>query len=226
MPRTTGSTRKSKTARSRAGAARGRSTASRTAPRAKGRSAGSSSRGSTHRASSHSSRGASRAPTSRSEYEPGGVSTTNITTDHDFIRTWAEVRGAQPARVRGTGVLRLDFPGYSGAESLGPITWEEWFEKFDERDLAFLYQETTARGEASNFNQLVSHSGIEGRSAPARARASSRNRSESAERVAHGRGAEAPERAGALRAPAPIEIVEIEESAIEEARGNGDRSRE
>lgn len=85
-----------------------------------------------------------------------------ITTDHDEIRSWAEERHAQPACVRGTGgegdigMLRLDFPGYSGAESLQHINWDDWFEKFDERNLAFLHQDTTAAGEKSNFNKLVS----------------------------------------------------------------------
>lgn len=86
----------------------------------------------------------------------------NVTTDHDEIRRWAEARDAQPACVKGTGkrgdigMLRLDFPGYGGEESLQHIGWEEWFEKFDERNLALLYQEQTAGGAQSNFNKLVS----------------------------------------------------------------------
>jgi len=86
----------------------------------------------------------------------------NITTDHDQIRRWAEDRGAQPACVKGTGgsgdagIIRLDFPGYSGAESLQPISWDEWFQKFDENNLALLYEDTLASGQKSNFNKLVS----------------------------------------------------------------------
>ncbi len=86
------------------------------------------------------------------------------TTDHDQIRQWAEERGAHPACVKGTGgkgdagVLRLDFPGYSGAKSLREIDWEEFFEKFDEQNLALLYQDTTKGGRKSNFNKLVSRS--------------------------------------------------------------------
>jgi hypothetical protein len=38
---------------------------------------------------------------------------------------------------------------------LEPIEWDEWFQKFDESGLALLVQETTARGERSNFNKLV-----------------------------------------------------------------------
>lgn len=85
-----------------------------------------------------------------------------ITTDHDEIRRWAEERGAKPACVRGTGdphdigILRLDFPGYTGEHSLQPISWDDWFKKFDERGLELLHQETTAKGQKSNFNKLIS----------------------------------------------------------------------
>jgi hypothetical protein len=84
------------------------------------------------------------------------------TTDHGEIRRWAEERGAKPACVRNTGdrndvgILRLDFPGFSGEQSLEPIEWDIWFEKFDEQGLALLHQETTANGQRSNFNKLVS----------------------------------------------------------------------
>jgi len=99
----------------------------------------------------------------------GGRSTeSNLTTDHDFIRRWAEERGAKPACVRGTGsrgdigMLRLDFPGYSGGRSLQPISWEDFFEKFEERKLALLYQDETARGQKSNFNKLVKRETAQG----------------------------------------------------------------
>jgi hypothetical protein len=84
------------------------------------------------------------------------------TKDHEEIRRWAEERGGKPAHVKSTGsgedigILRIDFPGYSGAGSLESITWEQWFEKFDERNLALLYQEETAGGQRSNFNKIVS----------------------------------------------------------------------
>ena len=84
------------------------------------------------------------------------------TSDHEEIRKWAEERGGKPSHVKSTGsakdigILRIDFPGFSGGGSLEPISWEEWFEKFDERNLALLYQEETAAGERSNFNKIVS----------------------------------------------------------------------
>ena len=84
------------------------------------------------------------------------------TTDHEEIRKWAEARGAKPACVKKTGgkgdigMIRLDFPGYSGGDSLEEITWDEFFEKFDESELALVYQEKTADGQKSNFNKLIS----------------------------------------------------------------------
>lgn len=89
-----------------------------------------------------------------------------MTTDHETIRSWAEARGGKPARVIRTGskrgdpgIIRIDFPGYSGEGSLEPISWEEFFKKFDESELALVYQEETASGERSNFNKLVRRDG-------------------------------------------------------------------
>ena len=87
---------------------------------------------------------------------------TTATTDHDEIRRWAEERGATPACIRNTGdrndvgIIRLDFPGYSGEQSLEPIDWNTWFQKFDEQGLALLHQKATANGQKSNFNKLIS----------------------------------------------------------------------
>jgi hypothetical protein len=86
---------------------------------------------------------------------------TRTTRDHEEIRRWAEERGGKPAHVQSTGssddpgILRIDFPGYSGEGSLEPISWDEWFEKFDQRNLALIYEEKTAGGARSNFNKIV-----------------------------------------------------------------------
>ena len=82
--------------------------------------------------------------------------------DHKIIRKWVEERGGRPAHVKRTGggddpgVLRIDFPNYSGKDSLEHISGEEFFEKFEASRLALLYQEEIAGGERSNFNKLVS----------------------------------------------------------------------
>ncbi len=86
-----------------------------------------------------------------------------LTTDHEQIRRWVEERGGHPATVKRTGrgrqqagIIRIDFPGFSGVQSLKPIDWDEWFQMFEERQLAFLYQDRTAAGKQSRFNKLVS----------------------------------------------------------------------
>jgi hypothetical protein len=94
-----------------------------------------------------------------------------VTTDHDEIRKWAEARGGRPAAVRSTqskkatGIIRIEFPDAPNAkdDNLEEIFWEEFFEKFDESNLALLYQEETARGQRSNFNKLVGRETAEAR---------------------------------------------------------------
>ncbi len=82
------------------------------------------------------------------------------TRNHEVIRQWADERQAVPTTVESTerngraGVLRLDFPGYGGNE-LGELTWDEWFETFDERNLIFVFQEHKADGSVSNFFRLT-----------------------------------------------------------------------
>jgi hypothetical protein len=98
------------------------------------------------------------------------ASDSRMLTDHDEIREWAEARKARPAAVKRTetaddpGIIRLDFPGYSGEGTLDPISWDEWFEKFDDSNLALLVQDKTADGERSNFNKLVHREQARGQS--------------------------------------------------------------
>lgn len=84
-----------------------------------------------------------------------------VTTDHQEIRRWVEERGGKPAQVKGTGLLRIDYPGFSGEESLEPITWEEFFDAFDKNNLAFVYQEESKSGEESRFSKLVDRDSVE-----------------------------------------------------------------
>jgi hypothetical protein len=98
-----------------------------------------------------------------------------VTIDHDQIRRWAEARGAKPTQVQGTGrggtgILRLDFPGYSGEGKLQPISWDNWFQKFDQSRLALVYQERTARGQKSNFNKLITRESVNFKTGDTKAR--------------------------------------------------------
>lgn len=83
------------------------------------------------------------------------------TTEHDVIKGWVESRGGHPAMVKGTKrgdteMLRIDFPGYSGEDSLEPISWDEFFHTFEEKNLALVYQDELKSGEESRFCKIVS----------------------------------------------------------------------
>jgi hypothetical protein len=88
------------------------------------------------------------------------MSDSQRTIDHDEIRRWVEERNGRPAHVKRTGndgdpgLLRIDFPG-GDEDSLEAISWDEFFAKFDEEELAFLYQDRKASGEPSTFNKFV-----------------------------------------------------------------------
>ena len=79
------------------------------------------------------------------------------TTDHQTIRQWAESKGGKPEAVDRThkggdvGIVRIMFPKaqQSEHESLVEITWDEFFQEFEKRKLALLYDE------GSMFNKIV-----------------------------------------------------------------------
>lgn len=73
---------------------------------------------------------------------------TRTTTDHEEIRRWAEERGGRPAAVVAAppenpvaGGLRIDFPDYDSGETLEEITWAEFFDRFEEANLTFVFHE-------------------------------------------------------------------------------------
>lgn len=106
------------------------------------------------------SRTASRANSSRRA--GGRAAAAESTQDLDTIRNWAKERGGKPSTVKstrgkrdGAGILRIDFPGYSGAGTLEEISWDEWYQKFQDNNLTFLYQDQTKDGKQSRFFKLV-----------------------------------------------------------------------
>ena len=133
---------------------RGRSASTRQSKNAKtkSRSAAHSSKRGSQKASGRSSGSASTRRRTRS------ASAAKSTTDLNEIRRWAEERDGKPVTVVGTasrgeaGLLRIDFPGYSGAGRLEEISWDDWYEKFNESKLQFLYQDKPE----SRFFKLVS----------------------------------------------------------------------
>lgn len=87
------------------------------------------------------------------------------TTDHDAIRKWAESKGGKPAAVKRThsdddvGIIRIMFPERPESEhdALEEIGWEEFFEEFEKRSLALLYDE------GGMFNKIVGRDTVERR---------------------------------------------------------------
>jgi hypothetical protein len=80
-----------------------------------------------------------------------------VVTDHERIRKWAQSKGGRPAAVDRThkggdvGIIRIMFPDapQSEHESLVEISWDEFFEEFEKRQLALLYDKD------SLFNKIV-----------------------------------------------------------------------
>ncbi len=87
---------------------------------------------------------------------------TKATTDHNEIKKWAEERGGQPATVKHTsrgesaGILRFKFPTVGDDEDLETVSWDDFFDKFDQGDLAMIYQDQTKDGGTSRFFKFVS----------------------------------------------------------------------
>ncbi len=95
------------------------------------------------------------------------MSRAKTTVNHEFIKQWVEERGGTPSQVKGTGtpeepgLLRIDYPGFSGEDSLEPVEWEAFFAAFEAKELAFLYQD---EGE-SRFSKFISRDRMEEESA-------------------------------------------------------------
>jgi hypothetical protein len=100
------------------------------------------------------------------------MSSSSKTVEHDEIRQWAEARGGRPSIVRTSGgkgkkksggVLRIDFGPKE--EKFDEITWEEFFEVFDQSHVSFLHQDQTKDGKESRFNKFVERSPEEDKAA-------------------------------------------------------------
>jgi hypothetical protein len=74
------------------------------------------------------------------------MSDETVTTDHGFIRAWAEAREGRPGRLEGrlsaggSPVLCFDFG--SPVPGLQEIAWDEFFTIFERDRLALEYRDT------------------------------------------------------------------------------------
>ena len=53
-------------------------------------------------------------------------------------RRWSIPR---TTRISPRAGLRIDFPDYDSGEALQEITWTEFFDRFEEENLTFIFQE-------------------------------------------------------------------------------------
>lgn len=90
-----------------------------------------------------------------------------VTADHETIREWVEDRAGEPATVAETasdsapGILRLQFPDTEDDhDRIEPIDWDDFFEKFDEENLALVYQNETESGNTSRFYKFVDRAAV------------------------------------------------------------------
>lgn len=84
-----------------------------------------------------------------------------VTHNHQKIQQWAEERGGIPTKIKNTGkdedegVLRIHFPDHSKSDNFEEISWEDFFQNFDDNNLDLLYQDKKADGEQSTFHKFV-----------------------------------------------------------------------
>lgn len=89
------------------------------------------------------------------------ASESKTTNNHTIIKKWVEAHKGKPAVVESTdnqqggGFLRINFPGYE-EDNLKEISWEKFFDIFDEHQLKLLYQDQTEDGTESRFYKFVS----------------------------------------------------------------------
>jgi hypothetical protein len=80
----------------------------------------------------------------------------HTTTDHLEIREWVEDHGGEPAIIdkggmNGSGILYVDFHSGLRNNALKDVTWDEFFDAFEENHLAFIYRETKSNKDSSFF---------------------------------------------------------------------------
>ena len=94
------------------------------------------------------------------------------TRDHQLIKRWAAEHQAQPATgevtASGAGTvdvndggagIRFNFPA---AGRFRPITWDEWFENFEEHELVFVFDRDLTGGTPSYRYKLVKMDALRG----------------------------------------------------------------
>jgi hypothetical protein len=76
-----------------------------------------------------------------------------ITTDRTVIQSWAHARQGQPALVRKgqNPVLAIVFPDCDSAVVERGLSWNEFFDRFEQQRLVFMYQDTDQNENLSRY---------------------------------------------------------------------------
>ena len=61
----------------------------------------------------------------------------------------------QESRITQILCINFDEPGGDDDDKLKEVSWEEFFQVFDDFDLSFLYSAQTAEGQTSRFFKFV-----------------------------------------------------------------------
>lgn len=81
----------------------------------------------------------------------------NRTVDHDIIRDWIEERNGTPVTILGADDEEvIDIAFGPQTPDFEAITWEEFFERFDQSGLVFQYTDETIPGEEKQGYNFVS----------------------------------------------------------------------
>jgi hypothetical protein len=81
---------------------------------------------------------------------------TRRTADHGEIQRWITEHGGKPALIQG-GILRVDFR--EREQGFEEISWEQFFQIFDEHALDFVYEEEPPEGGEVRSFKFVARGG-------------------------------------------------------------------
>lgn len=85
---------------------------------------------------------------------------TKVTYDHKLIQDWVESRKGKPAKMKDEEIeepvdeLKVKFPN-ERTRNITLISWEEFFNEFDQEHLAFQFREKTPEGDESKFYKVI-----------------------------------------------------------------------
>ena len=88
------------------------------------------------------------------------LSKASLTSNRNTITRWVEARGGKPAHVARTadpgkvGLLRIDL--MQSNRELEHISWDQWFEKLDEKGLSVALRDDNVDGSMSTYCRVIS----------------------------------------------------------------------